>query len=154
MSRCAGSRNVGLAEESSACWQTTERVLLGGSPDEDMREDEDTEEMPEPRLHAGGIVVYDVVSQNYVRSAILGQAPGTMMPIGENHAICFYGHPKLVSLDSGQIIMRWDDIDSGGQTSSILPDGELPPVAIDVEHHRFAVGGPNGINVVQIDLSE
>jgi len=30
--------------------------------------------------------------------------------------------------------------------------GNLPPIAIDVENNRFAVGGPNGISVVQIDL--
>ncbi len=155
LGNCApGSRNVGLAEEDSACWQTTERVLLGGSPEEDIRDDEDTEEMPGPRLHARGIAVYDLTSQTYITSATLGEAPGTLMPIGETHAICFYGHPKLVSLDSGQIVMRWEDINTGKQTSSILSNSHIPPIAIDVEHHRFAVSGPNGINVVQIDLSE
>jgi len=90
------SLNVEAVEEDSVCWQTGERVLLGGSPEDETPDDEEVAEMPEPRLHSSGIAVYDVVFQRYIKSAILGEPPGVMMPIGETHAICFYRHPKLV----------------------------------------------------------
>ena len=149
-----GSRHVNLAEESSACWQTTDRVLLGASSEEEDRQDEDAALIGEPRLHPRGLAIYDVQSRAYVRSVILGEVPGTMMPIGESHVVCFYQHPKLVSLVSGQVEARWEDLDTGNQVSSILGNNKLPPLAIDVEHRRFAVFGPTGITIVQIDLSE
>lgn len=149
LSRAPGSLNVCSAEEGSACWQTNERVLLGGSAEED----EPQVGVGEPRLHARGIAVYDVVCRNYLRSVVLAETPGTMMPLGENHAVCFYGHPRVVSLDSGKIVASWDDLDTGNQTSSILGrDTRIPPLAIDVKRSRFAVHGPGGINVIQMDL--
>lgn len=152
--RAPASLNVCLAEEGSACWQTNDRVLLGGSTEE---EDESLEEKEfgEPRLHARGIAVYDVVSHKYIRSVVLAETPGTMMPIGENNAVCFYEHPKVVSLDSGEVIASWDDLDTGNQTSSILGrDTRIPPLAVDAQRSRFAVHGPGGITVVQIRAGE
>jgi len=75
-----------------------------------------------------------------------------MMPVGDSHVVCFYQHPRLVSLDSGEVVTRWDDLDTGNQVSSISEDATIPPLAIDVEHKRFAVFGPAGITVIQIDL--
>ena len=143
------SLNVGMAEESSACWQTNTRVLLGGSA-----ENEDSEEaarIPEPRLHPCGIAVYDVVSEKYVKSIVLEETPGTMMAVGEDYAISFYRYPKLVSLESGKIVAKWGDLDTGTQTSSIfLRETKIPPLAIDPEHHRFAVYGSKEIHVIQV----
>jgi len=145
-----GSRYVALAEESSACWQTTERVLLGGSSDEDEPQDEDIAEVGEPRVHARGIAVYDVVARVYTKSVVLAEMPGTMMPLGDKHVISFYRHPKIVSLDSGEVVASWDDLDTGNQSSSILSKETLiPPLATD-----FAVPGPGGINVIHVDSSE
>jgi len=66
------------------------------------------------------------------------------------HAVCFYKYPKLVSLEGGQIVMRWEDLASGDPVSSIS-GSELPAVAIDVERRRLAVAGPDQITLVQID---
>ena len=77
------------------------------------------------------------------------------MPLGESYAVCFYGHPKIVSLDSGKVLASWDDLDTGNQSSSILStNSRIPPLAIDTAHCRFAVPGPGGISVIQIDLSD
>lgn len=150
-----GSRNVGLAEESSACWQTPERVLLGGSSEEDEQQEADIGDIGEPRLHARGIAIYDVVSRCYVKSVVLAEIPGTIMPLGASHIVSFYRHPKIISLDSGEVVARWDDLDTGNQASSILTrDARIPPLAIDVQNRRFAVGGPCGIDIIQVILSE
>jgi hypothetical protein len=152
---CApGSFHVALAEHESACWETTERVLLGGGSEEDTNADEEAAEIGGPRLHPRGMAVYDVAERVYVKSVVLGEVAGTMMPVGERHAVCFYGHPKLVSLDSGEVVDCWEDLDTGKQVSSIFGELKLPPLAIDVEHRRFAVYGAGGITVVQIDLIE
>lgn len=148
-----GSLDVCLAEEASACWQTTERVLLGASSEEEDPQNERARQIGEPRLHTGGIAVYDVASGKYTRSVVLGEPPGIMMPVGDLHAVCFYRHPKLVSLDSGEVVAEWEDLDTGQQVGSIISDAKLPPLAIDVQHQRFAVAGPKKITVVQIDLA-
>lgn len=143
---------VGLAEHSSACWQTNDRVLIGASS-----EVEDSEELVEVnaselRLRPKGIAVYDVVSRRYVKSAVLDEVAGTMMPLGESHAACFFKHPRIVSLDSGKIVAQWEDLDTGSQTSSIIWNAKLPGVATDADNHRFAVAGVNGITVIQVEL--
>jgi hypothetical protein len=61
----------------------------------------------EPRLLPNGIAVYDVVARRYARSTVLIETPGTMMPLGEFYAISFYGQPKVVSLESGEVVARW-----------------------------------------------
>jgi hypothetical protein len=132
-----------------------ERVLLGGSGEEDAAPDpEDDKEIGEPRLHARGIVAYDVVSRKYVKSCILDQVPGTMMPIGDTHVVCFCEHPRLVWLESGEVLVRWGDLETGKQVTSILWDAKLPPLAIDTSNSRFAVFGSAKITVIQIDLRE
>ena len=149
-----GSSDVCLAEEASACWQTTERVLLGASSEEEDPQEERSAQIGEPRLHTCNIAVYDVPSSKYIRSVVLGEPPKIMMPTGNRHAISFHRHPKLVSLESGEVVARWEDLDTGKQVGSMISGAKLPPLAIDVQHHRFAVAGPENVGVVQIDLAE
>jgi len=145
------SFNVSLAEHSTACWQTNERVLIGASSVEEDREEVAEVNAPELRLRPKGIAVYDVASGCYIKSAVLDEVTGTMMPLGETHAVCFFKHPRIVDLESGNTIVRWDDLDTGAQTSSIIWNAKLPPLAIDAERRRFAVAGAEGITVIQID---
>ena len=145
------SFNVCLAEHSTASWQTNERVLIGASSEEEDTAEAAEVDAPELRLRPRGIAVYDVPSGCYIKSAVLDEVAGTMMPLGETHAVCFFKYPRIVDLESGKTVVRWDDLDTGAQTSSIIRDAKLPPLAIDVEKHRFAVAGAEGITVIQID---
>lgn len=152
-STAPGSRNVSLAEEDSACWQTAERVLLGGGSEEDSVLDPEDAAI-EPRLHKRGIAVYDVVTRTYIKSFVLDEVAGRMMPVGEEGAVCFCGHPRLVSLESGEVLCRWDDLDTGKTASSIIWNATIPPLATDAANRRFAVYNDGKITVIQIDHSE
>jgi hypothetical protein len=77
-----------------------------------------------------------------------------MMPVGETHVVCFYDHPKLVSLETGEVVLRWDDLDTGKQRCYSLEQTKLPPLALDAKNHRFAIGGPEKITIIQLDPSE
>jgi hypothetical protein len=95
-SRCAEhSRTPGLAEESSACWQTDSTVLLGGGSEE-----EDPEIVEEAgdglRLRPCGIAVYDLDKEQCNSSIYQDQPPGTLMPIGLDHAVAFYARRCLL----------------------------------------------------------
>src|SRR5882762_6584746 len=117
MNRAPGSLDVCAAEEAFGCWQIGDRVLLSASAEQEDQQDEAAIGLGEPRLHPCGIAVYDVSTRRYIRSVVLDEPPGTLMPVGENHAVSFYKHPKLVSLETGKILARWEDLDTGTQVS-------------------------------------
>jgi hypothetical protein len=72
------------------------------------------------------------------------------MPV-EDFVVGFYKHPKLISLASGEVVHRWNDLASGEQTSSIVWHHEkIPPLAFDVANKRFAVASTQEIAVVQL----
>lgn len=146
--------DISVAEAGSACWQTADRLLLGGVSDEGEPLSEEAETTRKRRLSEKGIAVYDVRSKSYILSVEIGEVPGAMMPVGERHAVCFYRHPKLISLETGEVLQRWEDLSTGAEASSRSDDVKRPPVAIDAGNQRFAVFGPDGITVLQIDCSE
>lgn len=55
---------------------------------------------------------------------------------------------------AGETVTQWEDLDTGTQVSSIIWNTNLPPLAIDVKRHRFAVAGSDNITVVQADLPD
>ena len=143
------SRHVGLAEESSACWQTDTTFLLAASS-----EPEDPEEAAEagtdPRLLPCGVAAYDVVRRIIVSSCVLDQPAGILLAVGSTHVLAFYQHPRLIRLSDGAVEREWPAIASGLQTSSILVN-EVPPIlALDPAGARFAVVQPDGIHVVAL----
>ena len=101
-------------------------------------------------LHPNGIVVYDIPSDSCVRSVQLKQPAGTIMPVGEEHVVAFYEHPRLISLIDGEILEEWPNIPSGTQVSSIIRDYKPPPMALDSVNRRFAVAEDDKIHVVTL----
>jgi glycine/D-amino acid oxidase-like deaminating enzyme len=71
------SRNVGLAEEASACWLDDDCIVVGASG-----EPEDPEELREcgneARLRPRGLAVYDLSSGQCLRTFQLPGQPGTI----------------------------------------------------------------------------
>jgi hypothetical protein len=144
--------NVELAEESSACWLSDDRVAVGSSA-----EGEDPEAAAEyagaPRLAPLGVAVFDVPSRRYVQSFKLGRSPGTMMRVDETRVVSFHRHPKLISLVTGEVLREWEGLETGTQTSSICRDvsPSIRPLALDPERRRFAVASEDAIHVVTVD---
>jgi hypothetical protein len=100
-----------------------------------------------------GVAVFDVPSRRYVQSFKLSGPPGTMMRVGETQVVSFYGHPKLISLVTGEVLRAWEGLETGTQTSSICQNvsPSLRPLALDPERRRFAVASEDAIHVVTID---
>ncbi len=147
------ARHACLAEASSATWLDDDRVLLGSSAEAEDPEDaaEADREHTGPRLRPMGLAVYDVAERRYVDAFALGYPPGTMMAVGERHAMTFFQHPRLVSLESRKVLHEWGEIDSGTSTSSIVDDRPWPILALDPMRARFAVGTAAGVVVVTLD---
>jgi len=76
-------------------------------------------------------------------------AAGTMMPIGREHVVAFYQHPKVYHLPTGRLITSWPEIRSGEDSSSIIHHLEkAPAIARDRQKHRFAIANGHEILVV------
>ena len=147
------SRHIGFVEESSACWQTAKRILIGGGSDEE--DPEEAAQFSGPRIPANGLAVYDVMEDQFVASCSFGHPAGAMMPVGETHVVTFFGHPRLYRVAGGVLEKEWPAIQSGRETSSIFGYSPEPakPIAIDPHKQRFAVANGKTIYVVQLATS-
>lgn len=150
------TRNVCLAEESAAAWLDEDHLIVAAST-----EDEDPEEASEagggPRLLPGGLAVFNVRTGACVRATPKRNEPaGILMPVGPEHAVSFYGHPKLLSLTTGEPVLQWSDLRTGRQASSILwhlkGEDVPPPMALDPRGARFAVADEHRIVIIRLTL--
>lgn len=121
---------------ASCTFVDDEKVLLTSS--EFWTEPSEDYEWPE--LGERSIAVYDLAAKELVSVAPMEEDAGTLMAVGPNLAIGFYGHPKLIEISTGKVLRRWTEIESGEQLSSICRTVPVPPLAIDRVGKRFAVG--------------
>lgn len=67
----------------------------------------------------------------------------------KNNIVSFYKYPKLIDLETGQIVHRWEHLYSGKQIGPIdLGDPPPPPIAIDWRQGRFAIADSQKITIV------
>jgi hypothetical protein len=90
-----------------------------------------------------------------VCNVVLDEPPGRMMPLGRDHVVAFYRHPRLISLRTGRVLHSFSDLPTGLQAGPIARGitERLPPIALDTDHHRFAVAVDKAITVVTFDLA-
>ncbi len=136
-------------EINNATFLTQESIVFttndGGYDPEEVEEDE------QALLEPGVLAVYDVREHRHRSYARLEEPAGMLMPVGEDFVIAFYEHPKLIEVATGKVVMRWPDIESGTQNSSIIGrNTTLPPIALDPQHQRFAVASPEAITVIEL----
>jgi hypothetical protein len=105
-----------------------------------------------PRLRPGTLGLYGLTANQLRCIAPLHEPAGTLMPAGPDHAVSFFNHPKLLHVPTGQIALRWPDLQTGQQTSSIIHHiSPIPPLALDPQNRRFAVAIQDRITIVQLD---
>jgi hypothetical protein len=131
-------------EVNSAAFLGDDLLLITGAIDPEYIE-------CETWLPPGGIALYDLVNRKCISSVSLDRPLGTLMPINRHLVVEFYEHPKLINIETAEIIHCWEDINSGKQESSIIWHiPRVPPIAIDEAHKRFAVATDSEIRVVEI----
>jgi hypothetical protein len=140
-------------EATGAIFRSPEQLVISSSAYDDYnpKDPDQAEEPGEQYLDSNCIGIYDLPSQSFITKTKLEEATGQMMSFGD-FVVAFYKHPKLIDLNSGQILRRWTELLSGEQCSSItrhLP----PPLAIDRKNKRFAVGSKESIDIVQFEMS-
>lgn len=133
---------VDTANEVSTCaWVNDELVLAANADSYEIEEGEP--------FTSGSLGSWSVQSKQWSRLSVPNTTLGLLMPLGEDHVISFYEHPKLIRVSDGVVVKEWPHINSGKQTSSIIHHiDSLPPIAIDSQGLRFAVASKGYINVV------
>jgi hypothetical protein len=150
------SRNVCLAEESSACWLDDDCIAVAASAE--LEDPEESREVDAgPCLRPRGLAVYNVANRTCLQACQLNEPAGTMLALGNRHILSLYRHPKLVDLSTGQVIHVWTELQSGRQDGSILwhlEDGaKPPPMAFDAASKRFAIVNGDTVTVIEFDQS-
>jgi hypothetical protein len=138
----------GSWEIGTAAFVDNEHIVVG-TTDEFFGDENDPKD-DLPGKHAVG--VWKIGEKNYMRSIKLAQPPGTLMSIGADYVVTFYGHPRMYAMRTGELLEEWPHIDSGQQTGSITWSNLPPPIALQPERARFAVASKSEIYVVEIDL--
>lgn len=133
-------------EANAAVFRTDSTLLISSTLDDDAQSISATHNAAKEE-----IAVWSLTEGICVIKTDFAANVGVMMPVGTDHVIAFYDHPKLVSLQTGEIVQEWTDIDSAKQGSCIIHHlGDLPPIAMDPAHQRFAVAGKDKIQVIQL----
>jgi hypothetical protein len=105
----------------------------------------------EPGKEGTFLVRYDPKNHRAGSRVALQEVAGTIMPVGDEHLIGFFEHPKLIEISTGKVIQRWPELRSGNQNSSIIHHLEkLPLLALDPTRNRFAVADKKEITVIEL----
>jgi hypothetical protein len=106
------------------------------------------------RVRPKGLAVFDVAAQSGTSSVVLPEVAGTMMAAGTRHVVSCFGEPKLIDIDSGAVLHRWQGVFSGQQVSSIIwhLKRPLPPLALDPARGRFALVSDQKLIIVTLRL--
>lgn len=96
------------------------------------------------------IGLLDLETLTIVKKSIVNCKFGNVFPIDMDFAWDLYLHPKIINLNTGEIVDEITDIYSGEQCSSILTTNNdtLPHITQDINNHRIAIGKGNKINIV------
>jgi hypothetical protein len=148
------SRTAGLAEETSATWLDDDTLLVGSSNHvEDADALADLELAPE-QLRPNMLALLDTRTKRYTACIGLGEPPGTLMAVGQEHVVTFYRRPRLVSLRSRRVVHDWNDLPTDELDSSIVRGRSHAVLALDPANARFALQVDDRIEVVSFDVAQ
>ena len=103
-------------------------------------------------LNDGEIGIYSISENTFVKKIKTKQLTGVLIPINEDIVFELYEYPKVISLNSGEIIQEFTDIYSGKQSLAIVSEAQkTPPIAIDRKNKRIAIANGNVIHILTVN---
>jgi hypothetical protein len=141
---------------SSASFLDDHKILISvheeGSEQENEADLYSLEEVgPEilPSRHCG---IFDLEKNTWIKRARTALVLSNMQIINKDYAWDFYKFPKVINLNTGEIVDSCPDIFSGDQYSAFLIKGERQPaLAFSEDRKKMAVGLEKGIAVLSFE---
>jgi len=94
-----------------------------------------------------GIINLDTLKLE--KKAEITQDTGDLIPINEDQAWSLYNHPKIIDLNSGEILFEHKELNTGQQNSPIIHGLDfVPTYAYDSLNRRLAVATKKGISIL------
>lgn len=135
------------AEACSAEFLSDDLLVVSSNPDDPLSEEELSDTL---NLYPGQIGLFSITQHRFLKKVTIDFKPGTLIPINEDLILDLYEHPKLVDLNSGEIKQRFEDINSGEQSSSIIHHiPPVPPVAVSQDRKSIAFGQGEKIELLE-----
>ena len=136
--------NVGT-EISTASFISDHKVLIGSSEEEEM-DDELLANLPQKH-----IAVWDVELDEISKPVKIGDDIGNLIAINEKHAWDLVGYPKIIDIETGQIVDKDETISSGMQKSSIVHHLEkLVQVSVNSLTKQLAIVNNDVIEILTL----
>lgn len=136
------------SEISSAAFLDDHSIVISTSNETFVDEEDFTDDQ---MLRPNTISVWNILHDRFDSQVEVAEVPGTMLPIDSRYVVGFHQHPKLIDIQTGQVISRLEDINSGLQTSSIIHHIDpVPPLAFDSDNRRFAIATESEVLVVDV----
>ncbi|MEI1280626.1 hypothetical protein V6Z05_20005 [Leptospira venezuelensis] len=143
---CYGSPAPNLGREiCTASFIEDDRILVGTSEEEAF--DSDKVDL----FPAKSFAIYNYL-ENTISSPISPTYRfGNLVAINEQFAWDIIEYPKLIDLETGNIIYSWLDVDSGVRSSSISLNGKNQPlIAFDDRKEKLAIVGEDSTIILSI----
>lgn len=122
-------------------------LLIISSSNEEPFDDEELNDAV--NLNPRQLGLFSIEQNAFIKKVTIDFKLGTQIPIDENVVIDLYEHPKLIDLNSGNIIQKFEDINSGKQDLAIVHHVDaVPPIAIDKLNKRIAIANGNKIELL------
>lgn len=134
------------AEVCTASFIDSERIVIGSS--DEIINDED---LSMPAKH---IAIWDLDKKTMSKPVPVEEEFGNLFAINENFAWDFYDFPKIISIETGEIIDKDVSINTGKNRSAIANSGTVNPQIIFNRHTKqIAISGDERIEVLTPNLS-
>lgn len=133
-----------VAEIMSADFLGNHIVATGGEED-----DQDDPETAEYKVQLRTISLLEIPSGRVISAAPRTEELGTILTVDKAHILSLYRHPKLVEIQTGKILRRWENLHSGEQISSLYCK-VLPPMCFDSARKLFAVADAESISIIDV----
>lgn len=129
-------------EICTASFIADDKILIGSS-DEVDDDDDDT------RFPPKHIAIWNLTSGEFSKPAAVNAEFGNLFAINENLAWDLFKYPKIIDINTGEVIDKMEDIDSGQQKSSIIHHLENhPQIIFNRETKQIAIAGKDKIEVL------
>ncbi|MCO5946012.1 hypothetical protein [Mucilaginibacter flavidus] len=133
-------------EICTASFINSTQVLIGSS--DEVIDEENLDVLPPKH-----IAIWDLTKSAFSKPVTVNAEFGNLFAINENLAWDLFKYPKIIDINTGEVIDKMEDIDSGQQKSSIIHHVEnYPQIVFNRESKQIAIAGKDKIEVLTPDI--